>query len=201
MSEVWQLIIDNFIHTTWIEGIAVAFGLISVWYAAKNNILVYPTGIISVFLYVYICFKYGLYADMGINAFYFIMSVFGWYNWTHQAGEKAERRISRTSSRQKLVLISLFITFFILIRFLLIRFTDSTVPNVDSLTTAIFILAMWLMALKKIENWTLWIIGDLISIPLYYYKDLALTSIQYLVFLIIAIIGYIEWRRIISQDV
>lgn len=195
-----EILLTNIQNTSLIEVIAVIFGLLSVWYARKEKILVFPTGIISVLLYVYICLQYGLYADMGINAFYFAMSVFGWYNWTHQDGDTKKREISKISSKMKIVLLLLFILFFVVIRFVLINYTDSVVPNIDSLNTAIFLIAMWLMALKKLENWVLWIIGDLISIPLYIYKGLVLTSFQYLVFLILAIMGYITWLKIIKQE-
>jgi len=199
MTDWFNILYQNFQDTTIIEVIAVVFGLLSVWYAKKENILVFPTGIISVLLYVYICLNFGLYADMGINAFYFGMSVFGWYNWTHQKGELQTRSISRISNKYKISLVLLFAFFFFIIRFVLINYTDSVVPNIDSFTTAIFLIAMWLMSLKKIENWTLWIIGDVISIPLYLYKGLILTSIQYLVFLILAVMGYYAWLKIINK--
>ena len=200
MIEFINQLTTNFLQTTWIEGIAVFFGLLSVWFASRNNILVYPTGIISVLLYVYICHQSGLYADMGVQVFYFVMSIYGWYAWTHQNGKKKERLISRTSLMQKIGMLVSLIVLFVLIRYVLVEFTDSKVPNIDALTTAIFLVGMWLMAIKKIENWTLWIIGDFISIPLYYYKDLALTSFQYLVFLVIAIQGYRNWLKEMEEN-
>ena len=200
MDSVLNIIIQNAQQTTIIEVIAVVFGLLSVIYARKENILVFPTGIISVIIYVYICQKFGLYADMGINAFYLIMSVYGWYNWTHQKGKAETRTISRTTKNEKIYLSVLSVIFFVVIRYILINYTDSTVPNIDSITTSIFLIGMWLMSLKKIENWTLWIIGDAISIPLYAYKGLALTSVQYSVFLVIAVMGYISWKQNIDNN-
>ena len=185
----------NVLDTSLLEIIAVLFGLLSVWFAKKENILVYPTGIISVLIYVYICFFAGLYADMGINFFYFIMSVYGWYSWTRIDINKKALPISNCDTRYHILNIIAFIFFFFLLRHILINYTDSTVPNLDSLTTAIFIIAMWLMARKKVENWIFWIIGNIISIPLYAYKGLVFTSFQFTVFLIIAIMGYIEWRK------
>ena len=200
MDSAIDLLFKNIESISTVEIIAVFFGLISVLFAWKQNIWVFPTGIISVLLYVYICALYGLYADMSINVFYFVMSVFGWYNWTHTNGKAKIRPISRTTTLEKILLSISFIVSLVLIRYFLINFTDSTVPNIDALTTAVFIIGMWLMALKKIENWTLWIIGDLISIPLYAYKGLVLTSIQFLVFLIIAIAGYLSWYKILKQS-
>ena len=199
MNSIIDLLIQNIQQTTFIEVIAVIFGLLSVIYSRKQNILVFPTGIISVIIYVYICQQFGLYADMGINFFYFIMSIYGWYNWTHQKGEVKSRAITRTSKKEKIYLSILGIVLFIIIRFILISYTDSSVPNIDAITTSIFLIGMWLMSLKKLENWTLWIIGDIISIPLYAYKGLVLTSMQYAVFLIIAVMGYITWKNSIKD--
>jgi len=195
MTEIFQTFIINLENTTLTETIAVIFGILSVWYARKENILVFPTGIISVIFYVYICVGAKLYADMGINAFYFVMSVYGWYNWTHQNGTSEEREISRTSKKEKLLIIIALISFFLILYYVLSQHTDSTVPMIDSATTSIFLVGMWLMALKKVENWTFWIVGDLISIPLYAYKGLVLSSFQFTIFLILAIMGLIEWRK------
>jgi nicotinamide mononucleotide transporter len=195
MTEIFQPLIINLENTTLTETIAVIFGILSVWYARKENILVFPTGIISVILYVYICVGAKLYADMGINAFYFVMSVYGWYNWTHQNGASEEREISRTTKKEKLLIIIALISFFLILYYVLSQHTDSTVPMIDSATTSIFLVGMWLMALKKVENWTFWIVGDLISIPLYAYKGLILSSFQFTIFLILAIMGLIEWRK------
>ena len=194
-NEFIDLFHQNLINTTWLEAIAVLFGLLSVWFAKKENILVYPTGIISVLIYVYICFFAGLYADMGINGFYFIMSVYGWYKWTRKDTADHFIPITKNSAKQHIIGVVGVIVFFFIFQFVLTNYTDSTVPNWDSATTAIFIVGMWLMALKKIENWIFWIIGDLISIPLYFHKGLMLTSFQFTVFLLIAILGYLEWRK------
>lgn len=186
---------QNLLNTTWLEGIAVFFGLLSVWFAKKENILVFPTGIISVLIYVYICFFAKLYADMGINFFYFVMSVYGWYHWSRKDDNMEPTPVSALDARGWAVSIIAFLLFFVALNFVLRNYTDSNVPVWDSLTTAIFLVGMWLMARKKIENWLFWIAGDLISIPLYTYKSLILTSFQFLVFLILAIMGYIEWRK------
>ena len=198
MTEIFQTLQTNLANTTAIETIAVVFGVLSVWYARKESILVFPTGIVSVFLYVFICVEAKLYADMGINAFYFIMSVYGWYNWTHQNGKTEEREISRTSKKEKGLIVIALITFFGILYYVLSNYTDSNVPLIDSATTSIFLVGMWLMALKKVENWTFWIVGDLISIPLYSYKGLVLSSFQFIIFLIIAVMGLIEWRKRIN---
>lgn len=198
-AEIWELFLVNLQSTTWLEGIAVFFGLLSVWYARKANILVYPTGIISVLIYVYICFFAKLYADMAINAFYFGMSVYGWYFWTRKDSTRRVPPVAFSKFWENIASILAAIAFFFILRYVLINFTDSNVPNWDSLTTSIFIVGMWLMARKKVENWIWWIVGDLISIPLYFYKNLVLTSFQFTVFLIIAVMGLVEWIRIIRE--
>jgi nicotinamide mononucleotide transporter len=194
-ADFFDLLLQNVLQTTLLEIIAVVFGLLSVWYSMKVNILVYPTGIVSVIIYVYICFFAGLYADMGINFVYFIMSVYGWYNWTRPQSDKLRLPVTFSSKRDHIIAIIGTIVSFVIIRAVLIAYTDSNVPNIDAFTTSVFIVGMWLMAVKKVENWIYWIIGDIVSVPLYFYKGLVFTSFQYLVFLILAIMGYIAWRK------
>lgn len=202
----YQQFYTNLLDTGIWEFIAVIFGIGSVWYARKESILVYPVGIVSVVIYVFICFNARLYADAGINFFYFVMSVYGWYHWTHKNGHTEIREISVNSTGEQILGIVLTIVSFFAILGLIwlfnrddIAYMSSFVPYVDSLTTAIFLIGMWLMALKRIENWLYWIAGDLIAIPLYFSKGLVFTSFQYLVLLIIAILGYFEWRKRWSQ--
>lgn len=201
MPEILSQLYSNILDTTWLEIFAVVFGILSVWFARKENIWVYPTGIVNVLIYVYLCFYAGLYADMGINAFYFVMSVFGWYNWSRRDESMHHVPISSLSLKQWLFYILLIAVAFGVIHYVLINYTDSTVPVFDSFTTSLFIAGMWLMAIKKIENWLLWILGDLLVIPMFAMKGLAFTSIQYIVFLVLAVMGYIEWRkRILSKE-
>ncbi|GAP44649.1 nicotinamide mononucleotide transporter PnuC [Lentimicrobium saccharophilum] len=202
MLDFWDIFTENLYDTTWVEFVAVILGIASVWYARRENILVYPTGIVSVLIFVFICFNTRLYADAGINLFYFAMSVYGWYNWTRPAGNTGQLVISVNSIKQQWVCIGLTALSYWLILGLIWLFNyddtvymQSYVPWVDSFTTSIFLVGMLLMARKKVENWTYWIIGDIVSIPLYFMKGLVFTSFQYLVFLIIAVMGLIEWRR------
>lgn len=207
MISFWNIFITNLMDTTWLEAVAVVLGIASVWYARRENIMVYPTGIISVLIYVYICFNARLYADSGINFFYFLVSVYGWYNWTRKTGDSGKLEISVNSTRQQIGWVGFtFISYWAILGLIWLFNRDdmaymlSYVPWVDSLTTAIFIVGMILMARKKVENWVYWIIGDIISIPLYFAKGLVFTSFQYLVFLIIAIFGYLEWKKRWEQN-
>jgi len=199
ISQFLEPFYQNLLQSTLLEIVAVIFGLLSVWYAKKENILVYPTGIISVLIYVYICFFAKLYADMGINFFYFIMSVYGWIMWTRKDDRKQSLKITACNLKEHLINFFAFSIFFLILSFFLKNYTDSDVPYWDSLTTAIFIVAMYLMARKKLENWVAWIIGNIISIPLYFYKGLVFTSFQFTVFLILAILGYIEWKGKLAE--
>jgi nicotinamide mononucleotide transporter len=200
-ATIFETFWSNFLDTSWLEFIAVIFGLLSVWYAKQEKILVYPTGIISVLIYVYICFGIKLYADAGINLFYFIMSVYGWYKWTKKS-TNPELKITANTPRDWIISILMFIFSGVIILLLLVYFKagdeeywSTRVPYIDTFTTAVFIVGMWLMAFKKVENWIFWIIGDVISIPLYAFKGLVFTSFQFLVFLLIAILGYYAWRK------
>lgn len=203
MSDFFQTFYQNLIDTSAWEFVAVVFGLLSVWFAKKANILVYPTGIISVLIYVFICYYAALYADMGINAFYFVMSVYGWIMWTRKVDHAKQRPITFCNKKDYLISIGMFILSVIIIVFLLRQFKgddegywSTGIPYIDTFTTAIFIVGMWQMALKKVENWIFWIIGDVISVPLYFYKGLVFTSFQFFVFLIIAVMGYLEWKKL-----
>ena len=186
-------------QTSPIEMTAVLFGLVSVWLVKKEVVWAFPVGAINVLIYVYICFATRLYAYAGINVFYFLMGMYGWYNWLRKTGTNDYIPITSCPLRERLVYAGLIVLFFILIYFILVKFTDSQVPVPDGVTTAIYIIAMWLMAKKKIEHWILWIIGDVISIWLFAYEKLYFSSFQYLVFTIIASLGWLEWKRKLNQ--
>ncbi len=194
-SSLFEIFPENILYTSLLEITAVSFGMASVWFAKKENILVYPAGIISVLIYVYICFFAKLYADMGINFFYFLMSLYGWYMWTHKDKTRKSLEITRMNFSGYMLNLLAGVCIFWILRYILLNYTDSDVPVWDSFTTAVFIIGMWLMARKKIEHWAAWMIGNAVSIPLYFYKGLAFTSFQFLVFFILAVMGYVEWQR------
>ena len=186
----------------YLEITAVIFGLLSVWYAKKDNILVFPTGIISTSIYVYLLWKWTLLGDMMINGYYFIMSIYGWYLWTRKKEGEDEYPISTLSNKEKSIALIIFITTIAFVVGVYLFFNKFTTWSayVDTLITGIFFVGMWLMAKRKIENWILWIIGDIISIPLYFFKGYTFTSIQYIVFTIIAFYGYLEWKKTLNNS-
>lgn len=189
-------------HDIVLEIIAVIFGLWSVWCAKKDNIWVFPTGIVSTLIYVYLLWKWSLLGDMMINGYYFIMSIYGWYHWTRKKGGTVEFPISRMTKKENTIAAIIFILtiiFVIIIYLIFDKFTTWS-AYVDTFVTGIFFVGMWLMAKRKIENWTMWIIGDIISIPLYFIKGYTFTSFQYIIFTIIAFYGYSEWKKTLNSS-
>ena len=185
-----------------LEIVAVIFGFLSVWYSKQNKILVFPTGMISTLIFVYLLLKWELLGDMMINAYYFAMSVYGWYVWTRKVDETHVTPISKTTSKEKKLSAGIFLATIAFV-FLVYKTFDKWngwVAYVDTITTAIFFVGMWLMARRKLENWTFWIIGDIISLPLYFYKGFTFTSFQYLGFTVIAIFGYIAWKKSLNNN-
>ncbi len=211
-----------------LEFLAAFFGVISVFYARKENILVYPTGIISTAIYVYLLSQWNLYGDLIINIYYTLMSIYGWYMWSKVIDSQDNHiEISRTNLKDKLLAfgIFLFTSAFVIfvyrhfdvmpsklgfqdsVNYAIEKLTSgnledfrSATPFLDTFTTGIFFAAMWLMANKKIENWTLWIAGDIVSIPLYFVKGYGFTGVQYAIFLVLAIMAYASWRRKIEEQ-
>ena len=185
-----------------LEFLAFVFGIASVFYAKKENILVYPTGLVTTVITVYLLYQAKYFADMTMNIYYSVMSVYGWYKWTSKSnGPNLE--ITRTTHREKVIGVLLFIAT-ALITYLVYKFFDYKleIPNyIDIFTSGLFFTAMWYMALKKIENWTLWIIGDCIVVPLFAYRGLWMLSLQYLIFTILAIMAYLEWKRTLQQKI
>lgn len=195
-----------------LEAIATVFGVLSVYFSIKKNIWVYPTGIISTALYVYILFNFGLLGDMMINFYYTVMSVYGWVLWAKSSEDHIHVGVSWASKKEWIFAGVLFLISLILVTLVYYYkpFIDNhfSMENVqlglyhldwanwlDVFTTAIFLVGMWLMAKRKIENWIFWIVGDLICIPMMIYKGLGITSIQYFVFTAMAVIGYLEWKK------
>ena len=185
-----------------LEIIAVFFGFLSVWFSKNNNILVFPTGMINTSIFVYLMLKWSLLGDMIINAYYFIMSIYGWYFWLKGTNNTVSP-ISKVSNTDIRIVVLLFISSsaFVSLVYTFFDKWETIVSYIDILTTAIFFAAMWLMAKRKVESWIFWIIGNIISIPLYLHKGLAFTSIQYFIFTVIAIAGYIKWKELYNKQI
>lgn len=185
-----------------LEIIAVVFGFLSVWFSKLNKIWVFPTGMISTSIFVYLLLKWGLLGDMMINGYYFIMSIYGWYVWTRKIDDTQFTPISKINLREKKISITIFFATLLFV-FVIYKTFDKWsdwVAYADTITTAIFFVGMWLMAKRKIENWIFWIVGDIVSVPLYLYKGLTLTSLQYFIFTLLAIAGYITWKKELKNN-
>jgi len=185
-----------------LEFIAFVFGILSVWYAKKENILVYPTGLIATIITTYLLYIAGYLGDMMINGYFTIMSIYGWYKWARKENDVVSITITRTNNKEKIIgIVLFFVTIFVV--FGIYNFFDYEIKKdnyVDILASGIFFTGMWYMANKKIENWTLWILGDIIVTPLYAYRGLGMLSLQYLIFTILAISAYIEWKKILNNS-
>jgi len=183
-----------------LEFLVFVFGIASVVLAKKENIWVYPTGLIATVITTYLLYQAKYFGDMTMNAYYSIMSLYGWYKWSAKTNEP-EIKITRTNTREKLIGLGLFVLTMV-ITYMVYKFFDYKleIPNyIDIFTSGLFFTAMWYMALKKIENWTLWIIGDCIVVPLFAYRGLGMLSMQYLIFTIIAVYGYLAWKKILQE--
>lgn len=200
-----------------LEAFATVFGILSVYFSIKKNIWVYPTGIISTLIYVYILYNFGLLGDCLINVYYTIMSVYGWILWAKNSDDHVHVDISWATKKEWLYGILLFALSLILVT--VVYYYKPYIDNqfsmknvnlglyhldwgnwLDVVTTSVFLVGMWFMAKRRIENWLFWIIGDFICIPMMIYKGLGITSVQYLVFTIMAIQGYITWKKSLRKS-
>ena len=206
MNEIYDFFLEAYSNSpTYIivlEFLAFIFGIISVVYAKKENILVYPTGIICTVITIYLLYRAQYFGDMMMNVYYSVMSIYGWWNWSRVKDNHYIILISKTNKKEYLIA-SFFFLLTIVITFSVYKMNlDSLeIPNyIDIFTSGIFFTAMWLMANKKIESWMFWIVGDIITIPLYSYRGLGILSLQYLIFLILAIQGYFEWKKTLNKQ-
>ncbi|MDY6026614.1 nicotinamide riboside transporter PnuC [Bergeyella zoohelcum] len=206
-------------YQTWqigIEMIAAIFGLVSVLFSIKKKIWVYPTGIISTLLYVYILYAFGLVGDMLINVYYTVMSIYGWILWSKNQNEYYEVSVKKATSKDwkiatvLFVLSSIFVAFVYYYKPVLEQWQTGVQQAVglhhldwanwlDVFTTSLFLVGMWFMAKRRIENWIFWIIADFISVPMYIYKGLGITAIQFVIFTYLATRGYLVWRKALDK--
>ena len=186
---------------TLIEIVAVVLGLISVWLVIRQNVICYPLGIISVFIYIFIFYEVKLYADMGLQVFFVILQAYGWYEWLYGGVNKTKLTVRRASRRTRATLFLFTVSGSAVLGYLLHRYTDAAVPFVDSTLTVMSMAGQWLVARKYIENWNVWMVVNIGSIAMYGYKDLYFTMILYAVYFGLAIVGYREWKKELMSGV
>lgn len=200
IPEIYDAFIAGMKSTTWLEYIAVFSGIISVWFSRKENILVYPTGLINTTFYIYLSFKGSLFGEASVNLYYTIMSIYGWILWAKKNQQQERIVIIKWSNKKEwlqelLFFASFYISIFIALTFLKRDFVPGAIPWADAFASATAFTGMWLMARKKVESWYWWIATNIASIPLYFVKHYVFTSVYYLILLIMAVWGLMEWRK------
>ena len=201
---MFQHFFDQFItglqQTTWLEYIAVVAGIISVWYSKKENILVYPIGLVNTIIYVYLSFKYHLIGEATVNFYYTVVSIYGWYLWAKKDAVLKPVIHVGFSNRKELInqalfFLVLYLIIFFSLTYLKASFYPGAIPWADAFASATAFTGMWLMAKKKVESWYWWIATNIASIPLYFVKGLVFTSVYYVVLLLLAFLGLKEWKH------
>ena len=192
-------------QTTLLEFIAVIFGILSVWFSKKENILVYPVGLINTITYVYLSIKGHLFGEATVNFYYTVVSIYGWILWSKKDRQHHHiLHISYSNKKEWLFQLLFFSFFFIVIYFCLLylkdQFSSGVLPFPDAFASATAFTGMWLMAKKKVESWYWWIATNFASIPLYYVKGFAFTSVYYVVLLILAFSGWIDWHNKVVRN-
>lgn len=184
--------IDN-----WIEIVAVVTGLAYIFLSIKQKISCWVFGIISSGLYLFVFFSSKIYADMALQAYYVIMGIYGWVHWARidDFNDKSELPVLRLNQREMLILLGVTAILFVAIAQFLIYFTDSTIPWIDAFTTSLSFTATWMLTRKILEHWLIWIVVNTVSIGLYFYRELYVTIILFVILTIMAIVGYVKWKR------
>lgn len=193
-------LVFSWINNNIIEVLGTVLGILYILFSIKQNIFTWPSGLLSSLLYIIVFFQSGFYADMGLQFYYVFISIYGWYHWLKgetksNKNEKSKLPVKRLKNKLVLQLIIAFILIYITILFILLKYTDSTVPFMDTLTTALSIVATWMLAKKYIEHWLIWIFVDIMSAGLYIYKNLWPTVLLFTIYTIMAVAGYREWKK------
>ena len=181
------------------EVLAVITGIISVYLSTRENIWSWPTALVNVALYFVVFYEAKLYADMGLQAVYFALSLYGWYEWLYGGENRTELHVSRTPSALGVRLALIGIACAVVLGTLLARFTDAALPYIDSATTSTSLVAQWMMTRKILENWAVWVAVDVVYIAMFVFKRLYLTAGLYAVFLVLAVMGYVQWKRSLAE--
>lgn len=200
MIDIWNAFVEGLLQTSWMEAIAVIAGIISVWCSKKENILVYPIGLVNTIFYVYLSIKGHLIGEAAVNFYYTVMSIYGWILWlkkTEQQEHKLQIRFSNSKEWFQQIGFFLFcyVSVFFALTYLKQSFAPGAIPGLDAFASATAFTGMWLMARKKVESWYWWISTNIASIPLYFIKGYIFTSVYYIVLLLLAIAGWIEWKK------
>lgn len=201
LQQVYEQFIAGMKQTGWIEYIAVFAGIISVWYSRKENILVYPTGLLNTILYIYLSLKIGLLGEASVNFYYTVMSIYGWVMWSKKNNQHENVvKITKASKKEWEHHLLFFAVFYVVLYFAIgwmssKNYIQGAIPWADAFASATAYTGMWLMTRKKVESWYWWIATNIASIPLYFVKHYVFTSVYYIVLLIMAVFGLLEWIK------
>lgn len=206
MHAIVQQFIYGMKNTGWLEYVAVFSGIASVWFSKKENILVYPSGLINTIIYIYLSFKFHLLGEASVNFYYTLMSIYGWFLWAKKdVRQQHILQISFSNKKEWLHQILFFLFFYVVVYFSLLYlktlFAKGAIPWADAFASATAYTGMWLMTKKKVESWWWWIATNVASIPLYFVKGLVFTSVYYLVLLVLAVLGLNEWKQKAKQRI
>jgi len=204
MEQLFDQFIEGIKQTTLLEYIAVIAGIASVWFSRKENILVYPVGLINTIIYIYLSFKYHLIGEASVNFYYTVVSIYGWYLWSKKdLKQRPVLKITTSSFKEWMQQLLFFSAFYIIIFFSLQYlkevFAEGAIPWADAFASATAYTGMWLMAKKKVESWYWWIATNIASIPLFFVKGLTFTSVYFFILLIMAFFGLITWKQKAKQ--
>ena len=178
-----------------LELFAAALGALSVYLSVRQNIWSWPTAIVNVVVYALVFYRARLYADMGLQVIYALLSLYGWYQWLYGGEDDTELQVSRTTPQLGGRLAVIGLAGAGALGLLLRGATDAALPFMDSFLSSTSLVAQWMMTRKKVENWLVWIGVDVLYVGMFTYKDLYITAVLYLVFLVLAVRGWIDWRR------
>ena len=193
-------IINEWLSGNIIELLGAILGLLYIFFSIRQSILTWPTGLLASLLYTWVFYESGFYADMGLQVYYVVISIYGWYYWlkggdSKNSSKQNDLAIQKTSTHLMFKLVAIIVAIYGVLLYVLLNFTDSDVPFMDSLTTALSIVATWMLAKKYIEHWLIWIFVDALSAGLYVYKNLWPTVVLFAVYTIMAVFGYLEWKK------
>ncbi|MCX6298486.1 MAG: nicotinamide riboside transporter PnuC [Bacteroidetes bacterium] len=198
-TQFFQQLVTGLLQTGPLEFIAVFAGIASVWFSRKENILVYPVGLINTVIYIYISIKGNLLGEASVNFYYTVMSIYGWLLWSKKEAQKPVLAITYSNKKEWLQQLVFFAVFYLVIYFSLTglkkSFAPEAIPWADAFASATAYTGMWLMARKKVESWIWWIATNVASIPLYFIKGYVFTSVQFLVLLVLAVAGLVAWQK------
>jgi len=184
-----------------LELVAVVFGVVSVLLSVKEHIWSWPTALINVALFTLLFYRTGLYSDMGLQVVYFVLSIYGWYEWLYGGKGRTELRVSRTPRRVWLALSGIAVAFWAVDGYATSHLPSVSLPYVDAATATVSLVAQYLMTRKYLENWTLWIIIDVVYVGMFIYKGLYLTAGNYAIYLVLAVMGHLAWKKSLASRV